>query len=376
MPQTYATMAGEAFAKQLLRNYIATSCAREVTNREYEGELKRVGDTVHLPNIQVGDWTQASGDLAEFLSWNSLNEQPSTMTADQYYQLQFAIGDYARVKSWIKNPESSALADAGRKLQVMVDKSVFGLYDDAASGNWIGTSYTTGTVAVAATTGAVTGTGTTFTADMVGKPFKAAGQTKWYRVKTYTSATSITIEDDLDDVASAYTGGAITAGATYEIQANTPVTVTSNGAGGTMAIWDLLMQVKTVFDVNNIPQTDRAIVLPPALANKLTKAEEIDRSRLSVDVIDRLKLKGYIGEYLGLTIYSSNNLTQDGSGNFYALAAHKGWCTMGMALNESRVCEIEKGMGYGYKSLALWGRKVPDVRRTSGICLYLTVGNG
>ena len=366
MPQTYATMAGEAFAEQVLRNYIATSCAREVTNQDYEGDLKRVGDVVHINNIQVGDWTQASGDLAQFANWNSLDEQPATMTADQYYQLQFAVGDYARVVSWIKDPQASALDDAGRKLKAQIDKSVFELYGDAAAGNWIGTSYTTGTVAVAATTGAVTGTGTTFTADMVGKPFKAAGHTKWYRVKTYTSATSIVIEDDVDDVASAYTGGAISAGASYEIQAATPLTISSSN------IWTTLLQVKTIFDKNNIPETDRAIVLPPEITNMFADAQQIDRARLSVDVMDRLKLKGYVGEYLGVKIYMSNNLSTDTSGNYFALAMHKGWCTMGMALDESEVCRIEKGHGYGYKSLALWGRKVPDVRRTSGICLYVT----
>lgn len=364
MPQTYATMAGEAFAERLLRNYIATSCARDVTNQDYEGELKRVGDTVHINNIQVGEWTQASGNLAEFANWGSLDEQPTTMTADQYYQLQFAVGDYARVVSWIKNPQSSALDDAGRKLKAQIDKSVFSLYGDAAAGNWIGTDYTTGTVAVAATTGVVTGTGTTFTAAMVGRPFKAAGMTKWYRVKTYTSATSITIEDDLDDEASVYTGGAIAAGASYVIQAATPQIVTSAD------VWTMLLKVKTIFDENNIPETDRAIVLPPVITNMFADAQQIDRARLSVEVMDRLKLKGYVGEYLGIKIYMSNNLTKDSNG-YYALAMHKGWCTMGMALNESEVCRIERGHGYGYKSLALWGRKVPDVRRTSGICLYV-----
>lgn len=366
MPQIYATAHGEAFAKQILRNYIATSCAREVTNQVYEGELKRVGDTVHIPNIQVGDWEQASGLLAEFANWNSLNEQPSTMTADQYYQLQFAVGDYARVVSWVKNPQGTALDDAGRKLKAKIDQSVFGLYGDCAAGNWVGTSYTTGTVAVAATTGVVTGTGTTFTSDMVGKPFKAAGMTKWYRIKTFTSATSITIEDDLDDVASAYTGGAIAAGATYEIQAATPLTVSSSN------IWETLLKVKTIFDKNNIPETDRRIVLPPEITNMFADAQQIDRARLSVEVMDRLKLKGYVGEYLGIKIYMSNNLTTDTSGNYFAIAAHKDWCTMGMALNESEVCRIEKGSGYGYKSLALWGRKVPDVRRVAGVCLYVT----
>lgn len=107
----------------------------------------------------------------------------------------------------------------------MIDAYILGLYTDVASGNRVGTDYTTGTVAVAATTGVVTGTGTTFTSAMVGTGFKAAGHSQWYHIKTYTSATEITIEDDKDDETSSYTGGAISAGATYTIEAATAVTV-------------------------------------------------------------------------------------------------------------------------------------------------------
>lgn len=70
-------------------------------------------------------------------------------------------------------------------------------------------NYSTGTVTVTAVTGAVAGSGTTFTSAMVGKGFKADGHTTWYRVKSFAVATSIVIEDDKDDVTSAYTGGAI-----------------------------------------------------------------------------------------------------------------------------------------------------------------------
>lgn len=55
------------------------------------------------------------------------------------------------------------------------------------------TNYITGTVTVTNGSTAVTGSGTTFTAGMVGKAFRVAGDTKFYTVASYVSATSITI---------------------------------------------------------------------------------------------------------------------------------------------------------------------------------------
>ena len=123
----------------------------------------------------------------------------------------------------------------------------------------IGTDYTTGTVTVTTGTGAVTGSGTTFTAAMVGLGFKAAGHTSWYRIKTYTSATAIVIEDDKDDEASAYTGGAIGAGATYTIEAVSAITVTKS------TIFDYIVDLKTKLDQREIPAEDRWVAFPSLL---------------------------------------------------------------------------------------------------------------
>ncbi len=59
--------------------------------------------------------------------------------------------------------------------------------------------YTTGTITATAGSTTITGSGTTFTSAMVGRWFtvtdtSARGQGYWYRVGTYTSATSIALE--------------------------------------------------------------------------------------------------------------------------------------------------------------------------------------
>lgn len=74
--------------------------------------------------------------------------------------------------------------------------------------------YTTGTVTVTAGSAIVTGSGTTFTAAMVGRWFEVTdttlvGQGYAYKVLTYTSATVITLET--------YWAGSTGAGATYRV---------------------------------------------------------------------------------------------------------------------------------------------------------------
>jgi hypothetical protein len=153
-------------------------------------------------------------------------------------------------------------------MKQIIDGFVLGLYGDVAAGNRDGTSYTTGTVTVDVTTGVVTGSATTFASTMVGKGFKALGHTSWYRVKSFSSTTSIVIEDDKDDATSAYTGGAIAGGATYEIQANTAVQVTAS------TIFTRVTALATFLTNNEIPESDRWLVLPASIAALVRQSTE------------------------------------------------------------------------------------------------------
>ena len=73
-------------------------------------------------------------------------------------------------------------------------------------------AYTTGTVTVANGSANVTGSGTTFAADMVGRVFQLTSDGEdrlWYRVKTFTSTTAIVLENVYE--------GSGTSGLSYKI---------------------------------------------------------------------------------------------------------------------------------------------------------------
>lgn len=74
------------------------------------------------------------------------------------------------------------------------------------------TKYTTGTVSVTNGSATVTGSGTIFTASMVGRYFQittATGDGLWYKVSGFTSTTSITLEN--------FYQGTTVSGVTYQI---------------------------------------------------------------------------------------------------------------------------------------------------------------
>ena len=90
-----------------------------------------------------------------------------------------------------------------------------------------GANATAGTVAVSAA-GVVTGSGTAFTSAMTGVAFKLPGIARDFVIVTFTSATSITIQE-LDG--STYTGGVIAAGTSYIIRSGSLISASVVGSG-------------------------------------------------------------------------------------------------------------------------------------------------
>jgi len=293
------------------------------------------------------------------------SESEGTLLVNQKKAYYFKIKSWDKFKSYAEDPTSTLIQTAGKTLAETVDAFVLGFYTDVASGNWVGTSYTTGTVTVTTSTGAVTGTGTTFTAGMVGKPFKALGHTSWYRVKTYTSATAIVIEDDKDDETSAYTGGTIDAGATYEVQANTAITVTKS------TIYAQIVALRTKLNKAKVPRTDRFLVVNSDISALILQAPEFIPAVNSA--YDEVVKRGLIGMIAGFTIYENESVAGDATNGFFCLAGHKSFITLAMAFVETGTEDLIGNFGSAYKGLNCYGGKVLDERRKAGALALLKV---
>ena len=363
-----ATTLAQAFSDKLLLEMYEMSLTDKIVNRDYEGEVNGIGSKINILNIDRISEKTYSGSA---LSADSLTENNAVLTLSEQKSFYWKEKSIDNWKSYIKDPHSTVVAQKADERAKNMDEFVLGLYADVAAGNRVGTDYTTGTVTVDVTTGVVTGSGTTFTSAMVGRGFKADGHTTWYRVKTFSSTTSITIEDDKDDIDSAYTGGAIAGGSTYTIEANTPVSVTKSNLFAKVADLKTKLDQAESYGRSAVPKSNRWLIAPPEFFNRLVQATGV---ALQVDrVFEELVKAGYMGTLLGFQLFESTRLTGDNTDGYRVLAGHPNWITFAEKNLEADIEEDLIGdFGSAYKDLFVYGAKVADTRRHFAAEMYCT----
>lgn len=361
----HGTNVAEMFAGKAIEKFFEKAVSASITNNNYEGEIKDKASRLNVLTFSEsqGLQTYSGADL----TLGTVSESEGTLVTDQQKAYYFAVKSLDTFKSYVEDPESTLMDEKAGQLQETVDAYVLGLYTDVASGNRVGTDYTTGTVTVDVTTGAVTGSGTTFTSTMVGKGFKAAGHTVWYRIKTYTSGTAIVIEDDLDDTATAYTGGAIGSGAAYTIEANTAVTLTGGASGN---VYDYILRLKEKLDARKISKNDRWLVVNSAVTRILLQANVVTRD---VESATTVMQNGFIGRIAGFDLFENEQVAGDNTTGYWVLAGHKSAITFAMAFVETGIEDLMKNFGKAYKGLNVYSAKVVDERRKALAALFCKV---
>jgi hypothetical protein len=354
-----ATTIAEGFSQKVLREMYENSLTDVVVNRDYEGEINGVGSVLNILNFdRVAEKTYSGSDLTA----DSLTENNAVLTIDQYKSFYWKEKTLDNWLSYIKDPHPTIVEQVAKERNKNMDEYILGLYADAGAGNRVGTDYTTGTVEIDSS-GNVTGSGTTFTSGMVGKGFKASGHTQWYRVKTFTNTTTIVIEDDLDDVSSTYSGGAISALSTYTIEAVSAVSITTTNLLEKVGdLREKLDSAENLGGLNIAPDADRFLIVPPEFMNTVTRASGV---ALHVDpVYNDLVQRGYIGSLLGFKLFQSTRLTGDNSSGYHMIGGHPGWLTFAEKQLEATIEEDLIGnFGSAYKDLFVYGAKVADSRR-------------
>jgi hypothetical protein len=352
---TYPTKLAEAFASQTLEIFYQRSVADAITNSEYEGQIR---DKTSKLNVLTFGALDAQNYTGANLVADDLTESNAQLVTDQAKAFYYRVKSYDTFRSYVKNPEQTVQKQTADRLKQIIDQFIFTFWADVAAGNRLGTSYTTGTVTVDVTTGVVTGSGTTFTSAMVGKGFKAVGHTKWYRIKTFTSTTSIVIEDDKDDETSAYTGGAIAGGTAYEIQANTAVQITAAN------VMSKITALSTILDNAEVPQGERWLVLPASIADILKLAPEY--ISIGSEGGREAAMNGKMpGMFAGFEVYSvaDGRMVGNTTDGFHVLGGHKSAICFAMGMTEVGMEDLIGNFGKAYKSLTVYGAKVPDERR-------------
>lgn len=137
MANSFSSTFPEVFSKLALKNFDLNSVMSRLVNRDYEGEIKKAGDTVNAilyGDVTVGDYTPGSDVSVQ--NWSLTNNQ---MLIDQKKTFNGVIdlveitqSHLSLVNGWMKRA-SVAMSET-------VDDRLLGHYADVDAGNVIGSN--------------------------------------------------------------------------------------------------------------------------------------------------------------------------------------------------------------------------------------------
>jgi len=165
------------------------------------------------------------------------------------------------------------------------------------------------------------------------------------------------LTDILPDIASinrGATAGRISAAFNLGTSA-APLTVTKDGAVGTTPVTDLIVDMGTVLDEANCPESGRFLVIPARMAGLIKKSELKDAS-LAGDNQSVMR-NGRLGMIDRFTIYVSHNLNVS-SGKFSIVAGTKMGLTFASQMTEMETIRSETTFGDIIRGLQVYGYKV------------------
>lgn len=129
-----------------------------------------------------------------------------------------------------------------------------------------------------------------------------------------------------------------------------PVAVTKTN------VLEYLVDLGTVLDEANAPESDRFVVIPAKMAGLIKKSDLKDAS-LTGDNISVLR-NGRLGMIDRFTVYMSHNLNVAAGGKFSVIAGHKMGFTFASQMTEMETLRSESTFGDIIRGLQVYGYKV------------------
>lgn len=276
----------EIWSGKLIENFYDATVLSAISNTDYEGEIRRMGDTVNIrtqPNITIREYVKGQNLVVE-----SPDAPKLQLLIDKGEYFSCVEDDIDRVQSDVKLMDMWS-KDASEQMKVKIDQRV--------------------------------------------------------------------LTDMLPDIAAANKGA--TAGqqsAAFNLgTTGAPLTVTKDGAGGTTPVVDLIVDIGTVLDEANVPESDRFLVIPARMAGLIKKSELKDAS-LSGDSASPIR-NGRLGMIDRFTLYVSHNLNVS-SGKTSIIAGHKMGFTFASQMTEMETLRAQSTFGNIVRGLQVYGYKV------------------
>ena len=271
----------EIWSGKLIENFYDATVLAAISNTNYEGEIRRMGDTVNIrttPEITIKTYVKG-----QTLSVENPDKPKIQLVIDKGEYFACIEDDVDKVQSDI-NLMDTWSKDASERMKIKIDQRVLtDILPDISALN------------KGATAGRISGN--------------------------------------------------INLGAT-----GTPVAVNKTN------VLDYLVDLGTVLDEANAPESDRFVVIPAKMAGLIKKSDLKDAS-LTGDSVSVLR-NGRLGMIDRFTVYMSHNLNVATGGKFSIIAGHKMGFTFASQMTEMETLRSEVTFGNIIRGLQVYGYKV------------------
>jgi len=280
-PNYSGNFISEIWSGKLIENFYDTTVLAAISNTNYEGEIRRMGDTVNIrttPEITIKTYVKG-----QTLSVENPDRPKIQLVIDKGEYFACVEDDVDKVQSDI-NLMDTWSKDASERMKIKIDQRVLtDILPDISALN------------KGATAGRISGN--------------------------------------------------INLGTT-----GTPVAVTKTN------VLEYLVDLGTVLDEANAPESDRFVVIPAKMAGLIKKSDLKDAS-LTGDSVSVLR-NGRLGMIDRFTVYMSHNLNVATGGKFSIIAGHKMGFTFASQMTEMETLRSEVTFGNVIRGLQVYGYKV------------------
>jgi hypothetical protein len=277
----------EVWSGKLIENFYDATVLAAISNTDYEGEIRSMGDTVNIrttPTITIRDYVKGQS-----LTVERPDKPKLQLLIDKGEYFSCVEDDVDRIQSDI-NLMDTWSKDASEQMKIKIDQRVLtDLLPDISAKN---------------------------------KGATAGEKTASFNLGTTAS----------------------------------PRAVTKDGNSGTVPVVELIVDMGTVLDEANCPESGRYLVIPAKMAGLIKKSELKDAS-LTGDGTSVVR-NGRLGMIDRFTLYVSHNLKVDTGGKFNLIAGHKMGFTFASQMTEMETIRSETTFGNIIRGLQVYGYKV------------------
>lgn len=121
-PQQSGILIPEVWSPKMLIKFYQHTCLTEITNTDYEGEISKQGDTVHITDIP--DITINDHEMGQELEYEAPAPTDTTLLIDKGKSWSF-INNLIQQKQSNKEYVNKWTEDAGKQLKINIEKAFF-----------------------------------------------------------------------------------------------------------------------------------------------------------------------------------------------------------------------------------------------------------